>query len=574
MARHTQTTLRILAGTLLTSGGLLAALSLNAIATPFNLNASVSESVKDQPVAGSSPLAHSGSSSTSIAQPVPTDEPIFTAQQIPVNARVIHVNPTLGSDTGGDGGERTPYQTITYALRQASDSGDTVIQLAPGSYTKDTGEQFPLTLKPGVILRGDEANEGSTVLLIGGGDLISPTFSRQNVTIAALEDSQIRGLTITNLNTRGTGIWVESSDPDILNNTFRNSLRDGVFVTGTGNPTIESNTFENNDGNGVAVAKDATGIIQNNTFMNTGFAIAVSQNAAPLIDSNRIQENVDGIVVSNDARPILRGNTIQDNQRDGVVAISNANPDLGTGESPGENIIQDNGRYAVYNATRSNTILAVGNQINESEIEGAVEFVARVVATGFPDTQGHWAEEYIAALAAQEIIGGFPDGSYRPNDPVTRAQFAAIITKAFDPPAERPTPSFVDVSRSFWGHGAIQTAYQGGFVAGYPGNIFRPDQQIPRVQALVALANGLKFAGGNTNALAAYGDGSQVPDWAIPSIAAATEQGLVVNYPTVGQLNPNVNASRADIAAFVYQALVNAGKADPISSPYLVKMSE
>jgi hypothetical protein len=43
-----------------------------------------------------------------------------------------------------------------------------------------------------------------------------------------------------------------------------------------------------------------------------------------------------------------------------------------------------------------------------------------------------------------------------------------------------------------------------------------------------------------------------------------------VNYPTPTQLNPNQNATRADVAAFVYQALVNAGRVPPISSPYLV----
>ncbi|NET49887.1 MAG: DUF1565 domain-containing protein [Merismopedia sp. SIO2A8] len=493
-------------------------------------------------------------------------EPLLA--QIPVNARVVHINPVLGSDTRGDGFERTPYQTITHALTQVN--GITVIQLAPGSYTQDTGEQFPLTLPPNVILRGDESNQGSTVLLIGGGTIISPTFSRQNVTIAALEDSQIRGLTITNPYTRGTGVWVESSNPVIRNNTFTRSLRDGVFVTGTGDPVIENNRFIDNDGNGVAVAKDARGTIRNNTFENTGFGIAISQNAAPLIDRNTIRDNVDGIVASNNSRPQLRRNVIQGNERDGVVAIANANPDLGNGESAGENVISGNGRYAVYNATASNTILAVGNQIDEAEIEGDVEFVARAIATGFIDTQGHWAEDYIAALAAADIIGGFPDGTYRPNDPVTRAQFAAIITKAFDPSPQRGAIAFSDVSRRFWAYNAIQTAYRGQFVTGYPGNIFRPEQRIPRVQALVALASGLNFDAGTSAALSKYTDAAQIPNWATASIAAATERNLVVSYPNVTVLNPNANATRADVAAFVYQALVNAGKAEPITSQYVV----
>ncbi|NEQ97212.1 MAG: DUF1565 domain-containing protein [Cyanothece sp. SIO2G6] len=490
------------------------------------------------------------------------------AQQIPVNARRIYVNPALGSNTQGDGTERQPYQTITYALDQAD--GSTVIELAPGSYTQDTGEQFPLTVKPDVILRGDEANRGSTVLLIGGGTVISPTFARQNVTIVALEESQIRGLTITNPYTRGTAVWVESANPIIRDNTFTRSLRDGVFVTGTGNPLIEDNVFRDNDGNGIAVAKDSTGTIRDNLFEDTGFGIAISQNAAPLIEDNLIQNNVDGIVVSNSGRPQLRNNVIQGNQRDGVVAIANANPDLGTGESDGGNVITGNGRYAIYNATSNNTIFAVGNQVEEAEIEGAVEFVARTIVTGFADTTGHWAEAYIVALADREIIGGFSDGTYRPNDPVTRAQFATIITNAFAPSVKRGAIAFTDVSPNFWASQAIQTAYQGGFVSGFPDNSFRPNQRVSRLQALVALANGLELSANNAVALAKYNDAGQIPEWATLGIAAATEQNLVVNYPDVTLLNPNGNVTRADIAAFVYQALVNSGNANPIQSRYIV----
>ncbi|MEB3229512.1 MAG: DUF1565 domain-containing protein [Leptolyngbyaceae bacterium] len=506
---------------------------------------------------------------TTLGLDAPSPTPgLEVVAQVPVNARFIYVNPILGSDTDGSGSEGQPYRTITHALEQAE--GSTVIELASGSYTADTGEQFPLTVKPDIILRGDESNQGSTVLVIGGGTVISPTFARQNVTLVALEGSQIRGLTITNPYTRGTGVWVESANPELRNNTFTRSLRDGVFITGTGNPLIEDNVFRNNDGNGIAVAKDATGTIRDNVFEDTGFGIAISQNAAPLIEDNLIQNNVDGVVVSNNGRPQLRGNVIRGNQRDGVVAIANANPDLGNGESDGGNVITGNGRYAIYNATSSNIIFAVGNQVDERAIQGAVEFVARTIATGFADTRGHWAEDYISALAERDIIGGFPDGTYRPNDPVTRAQFAAIIAKAFTPAAERGAIAFTDVQTTFWGYQAIQTAYRGGFVAGYPDNSFRPELRIPRVQALVALANGLGLSAASTSSLTKYRDASQIPDWAALSIAAATERDLVVSYPDVTVLNPNVNATRADIAAFVYQALVSSGSADPISSGYIV----
>ncbi|MEM7772389.1 MAG: DUF1565 domain-containing protein [Cyanobacteria bacterium P01_A01_bin.37] len=491
--------------------------------------------------------------------------------QIPVNARVIYVNPALGADTPNNGRESSPYRTITYALSQSTDN--TVVQLAPGSYTADTGEVFPLTVPPDVILRGNESTKGQTVLILGGGTLISPTFARQNVTILALEDSQIRGVTVTNPLSRGTGIWVESADPVIRNNTLSNSLRDGVFVTGTGAPVIEDNVFFQNDGNGIALVRRASGEIQDNEFRNTGFGIAVGDDADPLIEDNLIRENVDGIIVSNRARPILRRNVIQQNVRDGVVAIADAQPDLGiSNDDPGENIITNNGRHDVYNATRSNVIVAVGNEINPDRISGNVEFVARdIPQSDFLDVRGHWAESYITALAELEVIGGFLDGTYRPTEPVTRAQFAAIVNKAFSPAPKRPGSEFVDVARDFWGYSAIQTAYRGQFLSGYPERVFRPNAPIPRAEVLVALSSGLELGSGQPSALTTkYADAGQIPGWAQGAIAAATQQNIVVNYPDITRLNPSQNATRADVAAFVYQALVSAGDADPIPSPYVV----
>jgi hypothetical protein len=103
-------------------------------------------------------------------------------------------------------------------------------------------------------------------------------------------------------------------------------------------------------------------------------------------------------------------------------------------------------------------------------------------------------------------------------------------------------------------------------MVGYPGGVFKPQEQIPRVQVLVSLANGLSLSSNNANALSVYKDASQIPNYASGPVAAATQRQLVVNYPTPSQLNPNRVATRADVAAFVYQALVNAGrKSNPVS---------
>ncbi|MCJ8280510.1 MAG: S-layer homology domain-containing protein, partial [Rivularia sp. ALOHA_DT_140] len=401
------------------------------------------------------------------------------------------------------------------------------------------------------------------------------------ITIIAGKNSVITGVTVTNPASRGTGIWVESTNPKITNSTFTNNLREGVFVTGTGNPIIAGNIFIQNKGNGVSVAKSARGEIRGNLFQDTGFGLAIGGNSTPLIVENQILQNRDGLFISNSAKPVLRKNVIQNNTRDGIVVISTAQPNLGTAEEAGGNLIRNNERYDVNNATRNIQILAIGNDIDQSKIQGQVEFVAATVdpipggATAFSDVApNYWAKSYIEALASKGVIAGFPDGTFKPNEPVTRAQFAAIINKAFAPQAQKQASNFRDVSRNFWAYNAIQTATKSPFLAGYPNNTFRPQLEIPRVQVLVSLANGLGLTTNNPNILSVYSDAAQIPNWAQPPVAAATARQLVVNYPTARQLNPNREATRAEVAAFVYQALVNAGQAQAIPSPYVVTVQQ
>jgi parallel beta-helix repeat protein len=501
-----------------------------------------------------------------------TIAPTLTAQ-VPATATVIYVNSATGADTTGAGATATaPYKTITFALSQAQPG--TIIQLAGGNYNQESGETFPLLLKPGVTIRGDESTKGQAILITGGGFYTSRTFARQDITILAEQDTTITGVSVTNPNQRGTGVWVESTNPIIKNSTFTNSVREGVFVTGTGNPKIENNLFVQNKGNGVSVARSAQGEIRNNVFQDTGFGLAIGGTSTPLIVENQIVQNQDGLFISESAKPVLRKNVIQNNKRDGVVATVNALPDLGTNESPGGNLIRNNTRYDLNNATKTNQILAIGNDIDQKRILGSVEFVAATVPgqpVAFKDVPAtYWAKAYIQALASQNIIAGFPDGSFKPNEPVTRAQFATIITKALTPPAKRASIEFKDVKSNFWAYAAIKSAYQSQFVSGYPDGSFKPQQQIPRVQALVSLANGLGLTANNQNILSFYTDAAQIPNYAIAPVAAATARQLVINYPTAKQLNPNREATRAEVAAFVYQALVSAGRAQPIPSSYLV----
>jgi len=199
---------------------------------------------------------------------------------------------------------------------------------------------------------------------------------------------------------------------------------------------------------------------------------------------------------------------------------------------------------------------------------------AQTQTTSFGDvSSNYWASPFIQALAQRNVISGFTDGTFKPDQPVTRAQFAAMIQKAFNqtPTRQLRQGGFRDVRANYWAASAIQEAYETGFMSGYPNNLFLPNQQIPKVQAIVALTNGLALNAGDTttNVLSTYySDAAQIPAYAVNNVGAATQANLVVNYPELKVLNPNVSVTRAEAAALLYQALVRQGQLQPLASNF------
>ncbi len=167
----------------------------------------------------------------------------------------------------------------------------------------------------------------------------------------------------------------------------------------------------------------------------------------------------------------------------------------------------------------------------------------------------YWAYPFIAALSAQGIIGGFPDGTFKPNQPVTRAEFATQVEKAFTKPNKQPAIAFTDVPQGDPRSTAIDQAVKANFMSGYPDKTFRPTQKVSRTEAAISMARGLALPiPSDPNAiLQNYPDQNQVPDWARSLMAASIQAGLFSGDPDTKQLNPNQSASRADIAAFVYK---------------------
>jgi parallel beta-helix repeat protein len=557
----------------------------------------------------------------------------------------IYVNPNSGNDNA-NGSQQAPLKTITKALERAS--AGLTIQLADGTYNAASGEVFPLNIKAGVTIIGNEAKKGSGILIEGSGEHLTRYFARQNLTILMANGAELRGVTVTNLATRGTGVWIELTTPLVANCTFTKCKREGIFISGDANPIVRDNISTENAANGIAVAKNAEGDIRNNSCFQTGFGIVVSDTAKPRLTDNKIYENRSGFIISNDARPKLRSNVCERNVQDGMTVIANALPDIGSANSPGGNIFRNNGQFDIQNAG-SNKLVSVGNQIDPAKCKGDIEFVGNQAPSPTPspvpsptpspvpsptptplptpvptpvpspvptpepepepvpipvpspqpvptpvpspqpvpspvpipvpspvpgsseliDISGHWAEAFIQELNKLGIVTGFRDKTFKPDATMTRAQYAALIVKAFNPAAKRPAIKFRDVQENFWANSVIQQAYQGQFLSGYPNNTFRPNENIQRVQIIVSLVNGLGLTTAAAKSLKSYDDQGKIPNYAKDEVAVASEKRIIVNYPNIKQLNPTREATRAEVAAMVYQALVDAKRVAVIDSPYI-----
>jgi hypothetical protein len=133
-----------------------------------------------------------------------------------------------------------------------------------------------------------------------------------------------------------------------------------------------------------------------------------------------------------------------------------------------------------------------------------VSIAPAMAQTTFPDVpQNYWARPFIESLTARNIIAGYPDGTFRPEQAVRRDEFSALVRRAFDAEQVRNIPdasTFNDVPEGYWANPAIQEAYEQGFMESTENNNFRPREEIERAQALVILMRGLNLAPAQTQA--------------------------------------------------------------------------
>lgn len=184
----------------------------------------------------------------------------------------------------------------------------------------------------------------------------------------------------------------------------------------------------------------------------------------------------------------------------------------------------------------------------------------------FPDVpNGYWASCEIDKLATNDVVVGYPDRMFKPSRNISRAEFATMLVKGFDKDMYSCNPEkiFSDVPTNHWANSAITVAVHQDMLKGYPNGTFMPNHNVTRAEALCALAKGIKCPEIDKckaqEILSQYTDGNTVPEWAQIPIATALEKGALDNSPNPKTIAPFKDATRADIAAMLQNIRVSAG---------------
>ena len=187
---------------------------------------------------------------------------------------------------------------------------------------------------------------------------------------------------------------------------------------------------------------------------------------------------------------------------------------------------------------------------NTIEITGKEEENTNIQETLTDMSSEHWAYEAVKTLGNAGVINGFEDGTFRPEDVVTREQFIKMLVAAFEMKADSATCSYSDVPKAAWYYESVAIATEKGITKGY-GNTFGTGTSITREDAAVMIYRIIEAAQAEAEA---FSDDSVISSYAKDAVYALAGNG-VINGMGDGSFAPKASLTRAQAAKIIFTAL-------------------
>lgn len=173
----------------------------------------------------------------------------------------------------------------------------------------------------------------------------------------------------------------------------------------------------------------------------------------------------------------------------------------------------------------------------------------------FTDLEGHWAKTYIESMAAKNAVNGYEDGTFKPEEKVTRAQFVKMLVSSLEEKLEAYDGSFTDVADGDWFAPYVAAAKKLGIASGYADGSFKPNKEISRTEMAVMLSSLTDEELTEEDVakeLTVFADADSIPSWAREAVAEVVKAGLMNG--DNGSFNPENPAARAEAATVIYRA--------------------
>lgn len=175
-------------------------------------------------------------------------------------------------------------------------------------------------------------------------------------------------------------------------------------------------------------------------------------------------------------------------------------------------------------------------------------------AAQFTDVEEHWAAEYIEKAVDYEFVNGYSDGTFRPDDPITRAEFTKMVNSVLKNDLTADI-DFEDVSEDDWFCEDVRKGVAACFISGYSTSSFGPGNKITRQEAAVMLSRVVP-ASGEEVTIKVFGDYEDVASWAETAFRKMVGKGYIGG-STTGNLNPVSNLTRAQAAKLLVDIYEN-----------------
>ncbi|MGO4545827.1 InlB B-repeat-containing protein [Paenibacillus sp. 2TAB23] len=215
---------------------------------------------------------------------------------------------------------------------------------------------------------------------------------------------------------------------------------------------------------------------------------------------------------------------------------------------PTKIVILEGKTYAAINSLTNSTYAVIWNPIT------------------YPDVANHWAMDAVNDMGSRKIINGVSANAFKPDQAITRAEFAAIIVRALGLKPEPGSSAFTDVKASDWYSSYVQTAYANDLISGFGEHTFKPTDKITREQAMTIIAKMMKLTGLQAElqendaeqVLSQFEDSDNISGWAKESIIACLQSGIVSG-KTSKLVAPKDLISRAEVAMLAQRILKASG---------------